>query len=156
MSESRDGFRPIETAREIVIYRGGWGFVLPEQDSVAIDRRLLHVELSAPDRGGTYQLDWLDDSDPEELRVYVVAGEPLSGHAVGDLAPVYPFTTIRQELDRLRNRWEAAGGPLWESSLLRDRTRAKFEASALSYDEQTSRMRQLVRGLERGDELTSM
>jgi hypothetical protein len=154
--ESRNAFRPIEATKEIVIYRGGWGFVLPEKHSVAIDGSR-HVMLDMPQRGGTYHLAWLDDSDTEELRVHLGPGDPLIGHALGDLEAGYPFPTIAQELDRLRNRWDAAGGPRWEDRIYGDPgTRARFELSGNTYDEQTTRMRKMVRALERGDDVTSM
>jgi hypothetical protein len=79
-----------------------------------------------------------------------VSGGPVAGHATGNLDAEYPFPTIDVELDRLRARWERAGGGRLEDRIHGDPTeRQQFEAWAAGddYNEKTTRMRQMIRGL---------
>jgi len=141
----------VSSAKQKVIYRGGWGFILPDTDRVDISDDGRSVSLSTPDRGGTYELERVDDSDPDELRIYVAPGAPSSGHALRDLPQEYPFPAINVELDRLRARWEAAGGPRGNDPGDRDAQLKwqAFEASAPgdSFDSRTARMRAMIREL---------
>lgn len=134
-----------------MIYRGGWGFILPDQHNAEVTADGRSVSLSLPDRGGTYVLERVDDAHPDERRIYVAPGGPSSGLALRDLPREYPFPTIDDELNRLRARWEAAGGPRGDDPGDRDgqRLRQEFEASAPgdSFDSRTERMRRMIREL---------
>jgi hypothetical protein len=102
------GFRAPATEKEIVIYKESWGFRLPDQHVVLVNEVDRLVELATPERGATYHLKRVEETDAE-YRVYV--GEPYGvGHAIGLTGPPeYPFPTISEELDRLRAAWLAAG-----------------------------------------------
>jgi hypothetical protein len=146
-----EAFRRLESDKEIVVYRGGWGFSLPEQHTVHINGAGTQVAVNMPQRGGTYGLECIEET-PDELRLYVAAGGPSSSHALGNLEASYPFPTIDVELDRLRARWERAGGARYEDRMQGDPgTRQKFEAWAAGddFDEKTTRMREMVRELSR-------
>ena len=95
---------------------------------------------------------WLGlDENTDAFRIYAAPGGPSSGHAVADMSTEYPFPTIDVELERLRARWEAAGGPRGDDSANREGqlARQRFEASAPgdSWDSRTARMRRLIREL---------
>jgi hypothetical protein len=105
---SGPGFVAPDTDKEIVVYRGGWGFRPPEQHTIRINEPDRLVDLSMPQRGGTYSLERVEETD-DEYRVYVAPGGPFSGHAIGDLPAEYPFPTIDEEIDRLRIAWLNAG-----------------------------------------------
>jgi len=144
-------FTPVETEKEIVIYRGGWGFSLPDQHTVRINEAEKLVSVHMPQRGGTYSLERIEESD-DELRVYVASGGPIVASALGELETGYPFPTIDVELDRLRARWERAGGARYEDRMHGDPgTRQQFEAWAAGddYNTKTSQMRAMVREQER-------
>ena len=85
--------------------------------------------------------------------MFVGAGGPEMGHAVGlGVAAAYPFTTIDVELDRLRARYERAGGaPLHEPMHPDAAARQIFEgwAQGDAWDAKTTRMRNAIRDLER-------
>lgn len=116
MSETTDGVSRAQkpglvepvTDKEIVVYRGGWGFRLPEQHTIHLNLTDNLVEISMPQRGGTYVLERSEETE-DEFRVYVGPGGPLIGHAIGDLPAEYPFPAIDEELERLRHAWIAAG-----------------------------------------------
>jgi hypothetical protein len=139
--------------KQVVIYRGGWGFILPDQDVAKVSEDGQSIQLSTPDRGGTYTLERVDDSDPDELRIFVAPGGPSSGHSLRELPKEYPFPTINIELHRLRARWEAAGGSRGDDPGDRNGQleRQRLEASALgdSWDSRTERMRKMIRELGR-------
>jgi hypothetical protein len=136
---SEPGFVAPDTDKEIVVFRGGWGFRLPEQHSIRVNEVDRLVDVSMPQRGGTYALDRVEETS-DEYRVFVASGGPFSGHAVGDLPAEYPFPTIDEEIERLRISWINAGlsetdfnawaqGASWDShtSAIRSRLRATGE-----------------------------
>jgi hypothetical protein len=145
----------LQTDKEIVIYRGGWGFSLPRGHQVRVDPAGEYVSIRLPQAGGIYHLERVAEVG-DELRVYV--GGQIGGSALHDLPMEYPFPTIDVELQRLRVRLEQAAGSAWEE----DRTcgapgpsvRQQFEAWAAgeNYDQKTTRMRELARELERASE----
>ncbi len=143
-------FVPLETPKEIVIYRGGWGFRLPDQHAVSINAEDAHVDLHMPQAGGVYELERVEETD-DELRVYVRPGGPLVSTAMGTTIETgYPFPTIDEELERLRARWENAAGPrLEDPDRERRALRQRFEASAQGddFDRRTERMRAMIREL---------
>lgn len=105
MSSEEAGFAPPETTKEVVIYRGGWGFRLAARHDIRLNLEHRLVGLHIPDRGATYHLEAIDETD-DEYRIHV--GRPFGiGH--GDPAE-YPFPTIDVELNRLRNEWMRLGG----------------------------------------------
>lgn len=108
MSESERGFVEPQTDKEIVVYRGGWGFRLPSQHTILVNEGDRLVAVSMPQRGGTYTLERVEETG-EEYRVHLAAGGPHSGHVLGDLPAEYPFPTIDEEIERLRLAWINAG-----------------------------------------------
>lgn len=152
MAEQGD-FALVETEKEVVVYRGGWGFSLPQQHTVRVNSKEGLVSVHMPQRGGTYSLERIEETG-DEMRVYVAPGGPIVSSALGDLETGYPFPTIDVELDRLRTRWERAGGARYEDRIHGDPgTRQKFEswAQGEGYDEHTTDMRAMVRELERSE-----
>jgi hypothetical protein len=149
----RDAFKPLDTGKEIVLYRGGWGLSLPDQHTVRVNTKDGLVSIRMPQRGGTYSLEQIEETE-DELRVHVARGEPIVSSALGNLETGYPFPTIDVEIDRLRARWDAAGGARYEDRIHGDPgTRQKFEAwgQGEGYDEHTTQMRAMVRELERAN-----
>jgi hypothetical protein len=140
-----------------VVYRDGWGFGLPRGHEVRVDPAGEYVSLHMPHGGGIYHLERIEDAG-DELRVYVAPGGPVMGSALHDLPMEYPFPTIDAELQRLRARLEQAAGSAWEEDRMRGASgpsvRQQFDAWAAgeSYDEKTTRMRELARELERAPE----
>ena len=123
-----------KTEKEIVVYRGGWGFRLPAQHRIAINEQDRVADLHQPDRGGAYELERIEETD-DELRIYV--GDPYGiSVAVRPAEPGYPFPTIHEEMERLRAAWNNAGLP-----------RQEFDAWAqgASYDSHTTRLRARLR-----------
>jgi hypothetical protein len=143
-------FIPLNTPKEIVVYRGGWGFSLPDQHEVSINADDGHVDLHMPQAGGVYELEGVEETD-DETRVHVAPGGPIVGSAMGTTIPTeYPFPTIDIELQRLRARWENAGGPRLDDPDGELRAlRQRFEASAQGddFDRRTERMRAMIREL---------
>jgi hypothetical protein len=145
----------LESEKEIVVYRGGWGFGLPHGHEVRIDPAGQYVSIHMPHGGGIYELQRVEPVE-DELRVYVRPGGPIMGSALKDLPMEYPFPTIDVEIDRLRARIQAAAGPAWEEDRMRGAPgpsiRQRFDAWARGegYDEKTTRLRELARELERG------
>ena len=107
-SEPERGFVAPQTDKEIVVYRGGWGFRLPAQHTIRLNQEGELVAVSMPQRGGTYPLERVEETE-DEFQVYVGPGGPSSGHALGDLPTEYPFPTIDEEIERLRLAWIGAG-----------------------------------------------
>lgn len=134
-SESERGFVEPQTDKEIVVYRGGWGFRLPAQHTVQLNEIDGLVEVSMPQCGGAYTLERVEETD-EEYRVHVAAGGPHSGHALGDLPVEYPFPAIEEEIERLRRAWISAG--------LRE-TDFDAWAQGASWDSHTSAIRSRLR-----------
>jgi hypothetical protein len=142
---------PLETEKEILVYRGGWGFSLPDQHTVRVHEKGNMVSVHMPQRGGTYSLERIRETD-DELRVFVAPGGPIVAGSVGHVEPGYPFPTIDEELQHLRTRWEQAGGASLGDRIHGDPgARQQFEAWAQGddYDAKTTRMRDAVRELER-------
>lgn len=137
--EAERGFVEPQTDKEIVVYRSGWGFRLPDQHTIRVNGVDRLIDVSMPQRGGTYTLERVEETD-EEYRVHVAAGGPHSGHALGDLPAEYPFPTINEELERLRLAWLAAG--------LRE-TDFNAWAQGASWDSQTSAIRAQLRAARR-------
>ncbi len=90
------------------------GFVLPERHSL----KLLgggRVMLSLPHGPSAIYDAELNDSDAEELRVRITGGphggtgRVSTGDRVSDPLEGYPFTSVSDELDRLRRELIAAG-----------------------------------------------
>lgn len=81
--EPERGFVEPQTDKQIVVYRGGWGFRLPDQHTVRVNEVDGLVDVSMPQRGGTYTLERVEETD-EEYRVHVAgpvgrtAGMPLA------------------------------------------------------------------------------
>jgi hypothetical protein len=146
------GFAPPVTDKEIVVYRGGWGFSLPEQHSVRINQLDRRVSINTPQAGGIYRFERSEEVG-DELRVFIGAGGPEMGHAVGLGVPTaYPFPSIGEELDRLRSRYEGAGGaPIHEPMNPGAAARQAFEgwAQGDDWDAKTTRMRAAIRELGR-------
>ena len=144
-----DRFNPIETAKQVVVYRGGWGFLLPNGHTVRVNRANDRAELNTRDGGGGfYELERIDDAHPDELRLFVGPGSPSSTPAsAGQSDAGYPFPTMKVEIDRLRARWGHAVGPM-QSDLddPKARERQAFEASAHgdSFAIRTERMRAMI------------
>ena len=139
------GFRRIESDKEIVVYRGGWGFVLPEQHQVSVNEAAAHVDLHMPQAGGVYDLEGVEETD-DEVRVYVGAGGPHVGSALGNIPVGYPFPEIQHELDALRGRMIRASGTRYTDRVHGARGpthEQQFDAwaSGEDLDEKTSRIR---------------
>jgi hypothetical protein len=128
-------FAAPNTDKEVVAYRGGWGFRLPEQHQIQLSADKRQVSLTVPDRGARYHVDHIDDAG-DEFRVHV--GPKLGGHALGDGEPEYPFPLIQHELDRLKREYLELGGD-WQ--------RAEAWAPGASYDDHTSWLRSEIRRL---------
>jgi hypothetical protein len=145
-----DVFALIETEKEVVVYRGGWGFSLPDQHKVKVNESDRLVRLEMPQARGTYPLDRIEDTG-DELRLYLGAGGPLQAFESERIGPGYGFPTIDDELVRLRARYERAGGAGRADVMHSGRVaRQQFEAWAQGddWDAKTTRMRAAVRELE--------
>jgi hypothetical protein len=147
-------FTSLETSKEIVIYRGGWGFLLPNGHAVRVNGTRDRAAFDTREGGGGfYGLERIDDADPDELRLFVAPGGPSFTHAVtGQSEEGYPFPTMKVELDRLRARWErAVGQKLSDLDDAKARERQAFEASAPgdSFAIRTERMRGMIREQEK-------
>ena len=105
-------FNPIETSKEIVIYRGGWGFLLPNGHAVRVNGARDRAAFETRDGcGGFYGLERIDDADPDELRVFVAPGGPSPTEAVAGLNDEgYPFPTMKVELDGYEQDGSAPSG----------------------------------------------
>ena len=147
-------FNPIETSKEIVVYRGGWGFLVPNGHAVRVNGARDRAAFDTREGGGGfYGLERIDDTGPDELRVFVAPGGPSPREAVaGRNDEGYPFPTMKVELDRLRARWERAVGPkLSDLDDPKAQERQAFEASAPgdSFATRTERMRRMIREQEK-------
>jgi hypothetical protein len=147
-------FNSIETPKDIVVYRGGWGFLLPKGHTVRVNRANDRAELNTRDGGGGfYELERIDDTDPDELRLFVAPGG-LSSTPIpaGRNDEGYPFPTMKVEIDRLRARWDGAvESKLSDLDDPKARERQEFEASAAgdTFAIRTERMRGTIRAQER-------
>jgi hypothetical protein len=138
------GQRTLVPGKETVVRRLGanWAFHLPEQHRVELISEGRYVVLGTPLEESIFEVDHIDDSDPEEVVIYL--GEPKgeSGPpAWGDQVPEprgYPLPKIQEEFERLRGRWRNARlndqdfdawaqGASWEDKLrsLRHQLRAR-------------------------------
>lgn len=104
MYESDHGYGPPATQKEVVIYKGGWGFRLPDQHRALLNRDGSTVSVSTPDRGGIYYVDRVDETE-DEFRIHV--GDQYSGHGLSNLPTRYPFPSIDDELSRLTSDYNA-------------------------------------------------
>src|SRR5262249_34529248 len=102
---------PLDTNKQVVVYGNGWGFVLPQGHTIRLNINGGQVSLGTGGSGGTYDVERVDDSDANEYRVFMAPGGASATRSLpGQFAEGYPFPTIDVELDRLRGRWEDAGG----------------------------------------------
>ena len=116
--------------KQIVIRRGGWGFLLPPGDAIEMAGSGAEIKLRREDDEWVYPLLDVEESDDEV--VYTIEAATTNGHG-------YPFPSVAEEIDRLRSRWERAHGDL-----------ARFNAWAegAGYDSHLRHLRQELRRLE--------
>lgn len=133
---------PLPDGRDVVIYpRGaGWGFRLPEQHTITLDKDEHRVYLAIPDHGSGFALERIEEA-PGELRVHL--GFPTTdAHAVGTgrVPPLraYSFPRIQDELERLKRDLLKQGGKEQE---------ANAWAQGASHDSHTQSLRAKVREL---------
>jgi hypothetical protein len=90
--------------RETLVRRRGvsWSFHLPHQHRIELSEDRSYANLSTPETSTTFAVERIDESYPEE--VVVMLGDAQVAEANG-----YPLPEIRDEFDRLRARWRAAG-----------------------------------------------
>lgn len=140
-----EGIPDSAAQKEIVVYRGGWGFRLPRSHRLHLREDM--VSIGIPDGGGTYVLEKVEETD-DELRVHVGAELARSSTGVGEvMQPIrpYAFPTLDVEIERLKADWLDAGGD--ESEF---RAWAKSgDGTDESYDDYTSRKREELRTLRR-------
>ncbi|MDQ3955014.1 MAG: hypothetical protein M3285_05645 [Actinomycetota bacterium] len=114
-----------------VVRRGGWGFTLPEGHRLEVDDDAGTLTLTAADgQTATYRLISAVVSDDETT--YEIDADSTNGDG-------YPFPSIGEEIDRLRRRWEAAGGDL---------TAFTGWAQGSGYDDHLRDLRKRLRSLE--------
>jgi hypothetical protein len=129
---------------ETVVYEHGktFGFLLPAQHRAELssDRRM--VNLSTPDRGGTYEVDRVESVD-DEFRIYLGTSR-TGGHALGDLPFGYAFPEIQDELERLLAEYnELRGAHAGDAPV--------GWAQGASHDSYTTWLRAEIRRLRRGE-----
>lgn len=102
--------------REVVVRPRGanWSFHLPEQHTVEVTEDRRYVNLSMPGRSTLFLIERIDESDPEEVVIYLGEGRAWSGPGSWlsegvPRADGYPLPQIQDEFDRLKARWRAAG-----------------------------------------------
>jgi hypothetical protein len=107
--------RTIVAGKETVLRRRGadWSFHLPERHTVELTDDGHYINVATPQESSLYKVDRVDDSDPEEVVVFLgeehgKAGPPSFGPGVAE-ARGYPLPEIQDEFERLRARWRNAG-----------------------------------------------
>jgi hypothetical protein len=108
------GENEIVPGRETVVRRHGarWSFHLPDQHRIELTEDRRHANLSTPDASTLFEVERIDESEPQEA--IVVLGEPqaqvgASSEGGPPEALGYPLPEIQDEFDRLRARWREAG-----------------------------------------------
>jgi hypothetical protein len=121
----------------------GWGFRLPDQHRVLLDREAQMVVLAIPDRGAFYKFEGIEETG-EEYRIKV--GEQTFGSwgaaSLDFVEEAYPFPTIDVELMRLRADWDNLGGDPQEFEAWQQRDELGGDET---YDSKTSRLRAAIR-----------
>ena len=113
----RGSTSPLADGRDVVVYPRGasWGFRLPNEHTITVDKTLGSVQLAAPSRRSGYRLDRIVEADGE-VRVYL--GFPLGGTpgaaAAGE--PPYAFPVIHDELELLEADLDAFAGDASDES----------------------------------------
>jgi hypothetical protein len=146
--------RTLVAGKETVVRRHGadWSFHLPEQHAIEITPDKRYVTVSTPLEGSLYAVERIDDSDPEEVVVYLGEEHGKSGptFSAGDqpVPPVrgYPLPEIQDEFARLKVRWLQAG-----------RSEQEFTAypQGATHEDQLRRIRKRLRACEDGVPNTS-
>jgi hypothetical protein len=111
-----DKRRTIVLGKETVVQRRGanWSFHLPDRHEIELTDDRGYVTLATPDQSSLFAVERIDDSDPEEVVVYLgeqhgEAGPPLYSDQVQPEILGYPLPEIQDEFERLHARWTEAG-----------------------------------------------
>jgi len=102
--------------KETLIRRRGadWSFHLAARHTVELTDDRRYVTLSAPLGGlSLFRVDRIDETDPEEVVIFVGDQHAQAGPATFGDEPVepmgYPLVEHQDEIERLRQRWRSAG-----------------------------------------------
>lgn len=117
--------------KQAIVQRGGWSFVVPPDDSAEIVGDGKQLRLRHRD-GGEWDYPLLGVIEQGDEVVYEIDASTTNGEG-------YPFPSVAEEIDRLRQRWEAAGGDL---------TRFSAWAEGAGYESHLRRLRKELRTLE--------
>jgi hypothetical protein len=133
---------PLDDGRDVVVYPtgAGWGFRLPTQHTITVNKGRGTVYLATPDHGSGYGLEQIEEREGE---VRVRVGAPSDdAHAVGigsvPALRAYSFPQIQDELERLKTELVNLGGSEQE---------ANAWAQGATYDSHTARLRARIREL---------